>query len=87
MEHKDLNGQIDEINRKLDLIIEEIEHQRRYRKEFEDLRDGKILWKEDDFRAWESYTEKEDEAGEEEARDAALETLATDIVSRTLEGW
>ena len=39
MEQKDLNGQIDEINRKLDLIIEEIEHQRRYRKEFEDLRD------------------------------------------------
>jgi len=55
--------------------------------EFEDLREGKILWKEDEFRAWESYTAGEDEGGEDEALRAAIETLAGDMVSRTLEGW
>ena len=55
--------------------------------EFEDLREGKILWKESEFSAWESYTAGEDEGGEEEALKAAIETLAGDMVSRTLEGW
>jgi hypothetical protein len=55
--------------------------------EFEDLREGKILWKEDEFKAWESYTAGEDEGGEEEALVKAIETLADDMVSRTLEGW
>ena len=55
--------------------------------EFEDLREGKVLWKEGEFRAWESYTEREDEPGEEEALEAAITTLATDMVSRTIEGW
>jgi hypothetical protein len=55
--------------------------------EFEDLRDGKILWKEGEFRAWESYTAGEDEGGEEEALLTAIGTLAGDMVSRTLEGW
>jgi hypothetical protein len=55
--------------------------------EFEDLRDGKILWKEGEFRAWESYTAGEDEGGEEAAIQTAIETLAGDMVSRTLEGW
>jgi hypothetical protein len=55
--------------------------------EFEDLREGKILWKEGEFRAWESYTAGEDEGGEEGALQGAIETLAGDMVSRTLEGW
>jgi hypothetical protein len=55
--------------------------------EFEDLREGKVLWKEDKFRAWESYREGEDEGGEDEALEAAIGTLAGDMVSRTIEGW
>ena len=58
--------------------------------EFEDLHEGKILWKEDNFRAWESYTETgEEEAtgGEDEALEAAIATLASDMLSRTMEGW
>ena len=42
MENKELQNQIDDINRKLDVIIEEIEHQKRYRREIEDLRDDLI---------------------------------------------
>jgi hypothetical protein len=55
--------------------------------EFEDLREGKILWKEDTFRAWKSYKEGSAEGGEDEALKAALVTLASDILSRTVEGW
>jgi hypothetical protein len=55
--------------------------------EFEDLREGKILWKEDSFRAWESYSESAEEGGEDEAIGAAIETLASDMLSRTMEGW
>jgi hypothetical protein len=55
--------------------------------EFEDLHEGKVLWKEGDFRAWESYTAGEEDGGEEEALRGAMETLAGDMVSRTLEGW
>ncbi len=55
--------------------------------EFEDLREGRVLWKEDEFRAWESYREGEDEGGEDQALAAAVETLAKDMVSRTIEGW
>jgi hypothetical protein len=55
--------------------------------EFEDLREGKVLWKEDEFRVWESYTVGEDGGSEESALEAAIETLASDMVSRTLEGW
>jgi len=55
--------------------------------EFEDLRNGKILWKEGEFRAWESYTAGEVEGGEREALLTAIETLAGDMMSRTLEGW
>jgi len=39
MENKELQNQIDDINRKLDVIITEIESQKRYRREIEDLRD------------------------------------------------
>ena len=55
--------------------------------EFEDLREAKILWKDDDFRAWESYTESGESGGEDEALAAAIATLAKDMVSRTIEGW
>jgi hypothetical protein len=55
--------------------------------EFEDLREGKVLWTEDSFRAWESYKEGGEAGGEEEALKAAIETLSSDILSRTLEGW
>ncbi len=39
MSDQDVRSQIDDINRKLDLILEEIEHQRRHRLEMEDLKD------------------------------------------------
>jgi hypothetical protein len=55
--------------------------------ELEDLREGKVLWKESDFRAWQSYTEAQEDGGEEEAISNAIATLAKDIVSRTIEGW
>ncbi len=55
--------------------------------EFEDLRKGKILWRDDNLRAWESYSETDPLEGEEEALKAAIATLARDIVSRTIEGW
>jgi hypothetical protein len=55
--------------------------------EFEDLRESKLLWKEGGFRAWKSFKEGEQGAGEDDALDAAIATLASDIVSRTLEGW
>ena len=55
--------------------------------EFEDLREGKVLWKEPEFRAWESYSDKEGEPGEEAALKVAITTLATDMLSRTMEGW
>jgi hypothetical protein len=55
--------------------------------EFEDLREGKVLWKDDNFRAWKSYNEASADAGEDEALSAAVATLASDILSRTIEGW
>jgi hypothetical protein len=55
--------------------------------ELEDLREGKVLWKEDEFKVWESYTAGEEEGGEDEALQAAIATLAGDILSRTMEGW
>jgi hypothetical protein len=57
--------------------------------ELEDLHEGKVLWKEENFRAWESYTEtgEEEAGGEEEALKAAIATLASDMLSRTMEGW
>jgi hypothetical protein len=55
--------------------------------EFEDLREAKVLWKEDTFRAWESYVEGGEEGGEDDALKAAIATLAADMVSRTVEGW
>jgi hypothetical protein len=55
--------------------------------EFEDLREGKILWKEDSFRAWESYQEGTEDGGEDTALQAAIKTLAADMLSRTVEGW
>lgn len=55
--------------------------------EFEDLREGKVLWKEPEFRAWESYSDTGDEPGEEAALEVAISTLATDMLSRTMEGW
>lgn len=39
MEDKKVQNQIDAINQKLDIIIEEIEHQRRHRREMEDLKE------------------------------------------------
>lgn len=55
--------------------------------EFEDLREGKVLWKEDSFRAWKSYVEGSEEGGEDQAFKGITSTLASDIVSRTVEGW
>jgi hypothetical protein len=55
--------------------------------EFEDLREGKVLWKEEAFRAWKSYKEGSADGGEDQALEAALVTLASDILSRTAEGW
>lgn len=55
--------------------------------EFEDLREGKVLWRDENLRAWESYRETDPIAGEDEALRAAMATLARDIVSRTIEGW
>lgn len=39
MENKDIQHQLDEINKKLDFILTEIDHQRRHRQEMEDLKD------------------------------------------------
>ena len=39
MEEKTMQTQIDYLNNKLDIILEEIEHQRKHRKEMEDLKD------------------------------------------------
>jgi len=55
--------------------------------EFEDLREGKVLWRDENVRAWESFRETDPVEGEEEALRTALATLARDIVSRTIEGW
>ncbi|MGD8629037.1 MAG: LptE family protein [bacterium] len=55
--------------------------------EFEDLREGKVLWKEPEFRAWESYSDTGDGPGEDDAVEAAINTLAVDMLSRTMEGW
>lgn len=55
--------------------------------EFEDLKEGRILWKEESFRAWKSYKEGSADGGEEEAVKAAILTLASDILSRSVEGW
>lgn len=43
MEEIKTQKQIDEINRKLDIILEEIELQRKYRREMEDLKDDLML--------------------------------------------
>lgn len=42
MEQKNIQTQIDEINRKLDIIIEEIELQKRHRREMDDLKDDLV---------------------------------------------
>jgi uncharacterized protein YjgD (DUF1641 family) len=39
MKNENVQDQIDSVNTKLDLILEEIEHQKRHRKEMEDLKD------------------------------------------------
>ncbi len=39
MEDKIMQTQIDEINRKLDLVLDEIEHQKKHRREMDDLKD------------------------------------------------
>lgn len=39
MENKDIQLQLDEINKKLDFILTEIDHQRKHRQEMEDLKD------------------------------------------------
>jgi len=39
MAEKNMQKQIDEINKKLDIILEEIEHQKRHRREMDDLKD------------------------------------------------
>lgn len=39
MADKNMQNQIDEINKKLDIILEEIEHQKRHRREMDDLKD------------------------------------------------
>lgn len=64
--------------------------------EFEDLRTGKIIWKDDNMSTWSLYrqgrtTSAEQDtltAGDEEtALRKAIATLASDIVARTIEGW
>jgi hypothetical protein len=39
MENKNLQEQVFELNKKLDLVLEEIEHQKRSRREMDDLKD------------------------------------------------
>lgn len=54
----------------------------------EDLKEGKVIWEDDTMNAWEAYEESEDATtSEEEATAKVYVTLASDIVSRTLEGW
>jgi hypothetical protein len=55
--------------------------------EFEDLREGKVLWKDDAFRAWKSYVEGAELGSEDQAFQAIASTLASDVLSRTVEGW
>jgi len=55
--------------------------------ELEDLKKGKILWREEEISAWTSYTEGSEAEGEEEALQKVITTLAQDILSRTVEGW
>lgn len=55
--------------------------------EFEDVHEGKILWKENEFRAWKSYDQDLGPTAEDDAFGAVVSTLATDVVSRTVEGW
>jgi hypothetical protein len=53
----------------------------------EDLSEGKIVWEDNTMNAWESYSETTEGVSEDEATAAVMQTLASDIVSRTLEGW
>jgi outer membrane lipopolysaccharide assembly protein LptE/RlpB len=54
----------------------------------EDLRQGKVLWEDDTMSAWDSYNEADTGATSEDAATAkVMDTLAKDIVSRTIEGW
>ena len=54
----------------------------------EDLAEGKVLWEDDTMNAWEAYDESEEgERTEDEATADVMTTLASDIVSRTIEGW
>ena len=39
MEDKKMQTQIDDINRKLDIVLDEIEHQKKHRREMDDLKD------------------------------------------------
>ena len=55
--------------------------------EFEDVREGKTLWKEDQFRAWKSYQQDLGPTAEGDAFTTVVGTLSSDIVSRTVEGW
>lgn len=65
--------------------------------EFEDLRTGKILWKDDNMSSWNLYSQGGSTSAEGDTlstpgdEDSALRkiftTLASDIVARTIEGW
>ncbi len=65
--------------------------------EFEDLRTGKILWKDDGMSSWSLYRQgSSTSAGEDTlatpydegtALKKVFHTLASDIVARTIEGW
>jgi hypothetical protein len=65
--------------------------------EFEDLRTGKILWRDEGMSSWSLYRQGgstsagEDTLATPHDEGAALEkifhTLASDIVARTIEGW
>lgn len=51
MNEKNIQSQIDEINKKLDIVLEEIELQRRKRQELEDLRDDLARISKDIYKA------------------------------------
>lgn len=68
--------------------------------EYEDRKRAKTIWREEDLRAWATYrlagtgtsteTPEEGEAAatsEEEARQAAIDKLARELVAKTVGGW
>ena len=70
MNDKQLQAQVDDINRKLDIVLDEIEHQRRQRNELEDLRDDLLRVGADVYN--DTVTELEEFSGSMHPGDALL---------------